>query len=149
LLANAVDLDDAVAVQRIETILGNTDKPIFKVLSSPTKDNPNGAFCAILMTGSGRLALQTWGRKVACMDSTWGTNRYGYALTALVVKDSHGNHFPAAYMIHSAEDTEVFTTFLEYVRKLTGMLPEAILVDNCAAGNIILMQVTSLNFVKL
>jgi hypothetical protein len=144
LLANVVDLNDAMAVHRIEGLLA--EKRIFQVVSSPTTANPNGTFCAIIMTGSGRLALQTWGRKVAFMDSTWGTNRYGYALTVLVVKDSHGNNFPTAYMIHSSEDTEVFVTFLEHVKQLAGMLPEGILVDNCAAGNV---TTSARNFTKL
>jgi hypothetical protein len=133
-LATVVDADDAKAVHRIHEILKGLDKPIMSIPCSPTATDPSGAFCALIMAESGVLALQTWGRRIALMDTTYGTNRYGYGLTALIVKDSHGNHFPVAFMIHSEDNSAAFTTFLSYIKEKAGMLPKGILVDNCAAG---------------
>jgi hypothetical protein len=91
-------------------------------------------FCSIIMTNAGVIGMQKWGRKMAFMDSTFGTNRYGYPFTALVVKDSHSNHWPVAFMIHRDEDQSIYTKFLQTIRERAGFLPEGIVTDNSKAG---------------
>ena len=48
-------------------------------------------FCSIIMADAGVTALREWGQTAAFMDTTYGVNKYGYAFTALIVKDSHSN----------------------------------------------------------
>jgi hypothetical protein len=98
----------------------------------PGKTQPR--FCSIIMADSGVQALREWGTDIAFMDTTFGVTRYGYCFTVLVVKDSHSNHWPVAFMFHYDETTAVFTTFLTEVKKRGGMLPKIIMTDISAAG---------------
>ena len=99
------------------------------------KVKPN--FCSIIMVESGVQALHEWGSDVAFMDTTYGVTRYGYCFTALVVKDSHSNHWPVAFMFHHDETMEVFITFLTQIKKRANMLPKIIVTDISAAGIIL------------
>lgn len=93
-------------------------------------------FCSIIMAQSGVVALKDFGRKIGFMDTTFGTNRYGYGFTSLVVKDAHGNHFPVAYMIHYDETEEIYTRFLKKIKEKAGFLPEGIITDMAKAGKL-------------
>jgi hypothetical protein len=111
----------------------------------PTDKTP---FCTIIMTDGGVVGLKRWGRKIAFMDTTFGTNMYGYGLTALVVKDSHSNHWPVAFMLHQANDQSVYHKFLRTVRERAGHLPQGIVTDISYAGtyryNLITLNESSL-----
>jgi hypothetical protein len=104
-------------------------------------DSPNQTlpFCSIIMTDAGVIALREWGQTAAFMDTTYGVNKYGYAFTALIVKDSHSNHWPVAYMFHENETAEEFTTFLQKIKERAARdnvnLPEFIFTDISTAGN--------------
>jgi hypothetical protein len=107
--------------------------------SSTSQSTVKPPFCSIIMTEHGILALKEWGQEVAFMDSTHGITRYGFPFTALVVKDSHSNHWPVALMFHEAETEQAFVTFLTKIRDVAGAagvsMPKAIVTDISTAGN--------------
>ena len=106
-------------------------------INSPDQTVP---FCSIIMTDVGVTALREWGQTAAFMDTTYGVNKYGYAFTALIVKDSHSNHWPVAYMFHENETAVEFTTFLQKIKERAAKdnvnLPKFIFTDISTAGNV-------------
>ena len=126
--------EDSVAMQ---LFVQRTSKDVLIYYASrdgKSTNNPEPNFCSIIMNDAGVQALNLWGKEMAFMDTTYGVTRYGYCFTALVVKDSHSNHWPVAFMFHHDETMEVFTTFLTEVKKRAGRLPQVIVTDISAAG---------------
>jgi hypothetical protein len=100
--------------------------------------NQTQPFCSVIMVDAGVTALREWGQTAAFMDTTYGVNKYGYAFTALVVKDSHCNHWPVAYMFHENETAVEFSTFLQKIKERAAKddvnMPKFIFTDICNAG---------------
>jgi MULE transposase domain len=132
---NRIHPDDSVCVAELMKREENGGLPKTVIPYHAWRDDTiHHDYCTIIMTDSGVAALNDWGQKVAFMDTTYGVNRYGYPFTALVVKDSHSNHWPVAFMIHQREDANTYIKFLTTVRARAGMLPQGIMIDMSLAG---------------
>ena len=55
--------------------------------------------------------------KTVLIDSSFGTNKYGFSLFTLMVVDEHNNGFPAAWFIVSNEKEETIATALRLVKE--------------------------------
>ncbi|EFN56864.1 hypothetical protein CHLNCDRAFT_144489 [Chlorella variabilis] len=56
--------------------------------------------------------LDQFGRRLVFMDATFGVNKYGYPLYALVVQDESGRGVPVSFMVCSSDTAEVVEHFL-------------------------------------
>ena len=65
--------------------------------------------------------LQRYGNDVLILDSTHGTNGYGYEMTTVMVIDSHRRGFTVAHMIASRTDEDLLRFFFALLRKATGV----------------------------
>jgi hypothetical protein len=127
-------VDDSVAMHLLSERMSSDVLIYYASRDERTGDNPHPKFCSIIMNDTCVESLHLFGKDMAFMDTTYGVTRYGYCFTALVVKDSHSNHWPVAFMIHYEETKEVFTTFLTQIKRRAGVLPAVIVTDVSAAG---------------
>jgi hypothetical protein len=133
---NQIHGNDSIAMHLFATQYANAGL----IYYAWNTDLPNQTqpFCSIIMTDAGVTALREWGQTTAFMDTTYGVNKYGYAFTALIVKDSHSNHWPVAYMFHEDETSVEFTTFLQKIKERAARdnvhLPQFIFTDISTAG---------------
>lgn len=51
--------------------------------------------------------MRKHGIRIVCIDSTDGTNLYGFLLITIMVVDEHGEGLPVAWAISNKEDTYV------------------------------------------
>lgn len=54
-----------------------------------------------------RDMMRKHGIRIVCIDSTDGTNLYGFLLITIMVVDEHGEGLPVAWAISNKEDTYV------------------------------------------
>lgn len=76
-----------------------------------------------VMFPEGRQMLQRHGFHVVFMDATHSTNFYSYKLVVVVVKDTKGVAFPAAFAVLSSTREEEIKPFLEWVLTTAGVAP--------------------------
>jgi hypothetical protein len=76
--------------------------------------------------------MREWARqymhgRVLVMDSTFGTNKHGYSLFAILAVGHHGNGVPLGFMITKSESTEAITAALKQYRSFldSGTVPPA------------------------
>ena len=79
-------------------------------------------FLLAFQTEYQRNALQSFGNKLVCMDSTHGTNVYDFLLILIIVFDDHGEGLPVAWAISNHENTIVLQEFLYAVKRQAGEL---------------------------
>jgi hypothetical protein len=135
---NQIHSNDSVAMHLWVSRQRDTSKLLYYAWrDEPTPSPSDMGFCSIIMTDGGVIAMDEWGKETAFMDTTYGVTRYGYGFTALVVKDSHSNHWPVAFMLHRDDSAAVYTTFLREIKRRTGFLPKSIVTDISDAGIVI------------
>eukprot|EP00898_Chlorokybus_atmophyticus_P003649 jgi/Chlat1/4285/Chrsp29S04384 len=74
-----------------------------------------------------------FGRDIALLDATGGTNKYGYPFFTMLIKDDVGNGVPVAFMICNTEEHSVIAMFLKAIAAASGVLPKNIMMDKSAA----------------
>lgn len=72
--------------------------------------------------------------KVLCIDSTHGTNMYGYQLTTLLAIDEDASGFPCAYLISERVGTDIMVSFFEAIEKRVGQLNCEVLMSDDASA---------------
>eukprot|EP00898_Chlorokybus_atmophyticus_P002716 jgi/Chlat1/3445/Chrsp23S03828 len=83
-----------------------------------------------------RLGLkpkEIFGRDIALLYATGGTNKYGYPFFTMLIKDDFGNGVPVAFMICNTEEHSVIAMFLKAIAAASGVLPKNIMMDKSAA----------------
>jgi hypothetical protein len=74
-------------------------------------------FLLCLQTITQRQFLVKFGtNNVACLDSTHGTNQYGFNLITLMVVDDFGQGNPVAFMISTKEDVSALSAFFRAIK---------------------------------
>jgi hypothetical protein len=76
-------------------------------------------FLAIVQTPSQREWARQFGVPVLFLDSTHGTNVYGFFLTTAVIFAPQGHGIPLGFMVCSRETEACFTMFLRMLKKCT------------------------------
>jgi len=71
-----------------------------------------------------------YGNKIACIDSTHGTNMYKFLLITIMVVDEHGKRLPVAWAITNKEDTTVIIEYLTAVKGNTGNIAKKFMSDD-------------------
>lgn len=89
----------------------------------------------IAMMNKGQEEMMTkFGNDVVVIDSTHGTNAYGFQLTTIMVLDDTRKGFAVAYMIASRTDTETSSLFFSLIKERTGnVTPKAFMTDDFPA----------------
>ena len=69
---------------------------------------------------------------VMLLDSTFGTNKYGFSLFTLMVMDEHNNGFPGAWIITSDEAQTTIEAGLGHLKaEVPGWSPHTFMTDAC------------------
>ena len=76
--------------------------------------------------------MRKHGIGIVCMDSTHGTNLYGFLLITIMVVDEHGEGLPVAWAISNKEDTYMLTEYLSAVKERTGNITPRIFMSDDA-----------------
>lgn len=92
----------------------------------------------VLMNNIQLKILQSQGPSLVVLDSTHGTNSYGFQLTTLLVSDKDHSGFPVAFLISARVNRANVTTFLNAIKGKAGPIStNALMSDddpvfNCA-----------------
>ena len=89
-------------------------------------------FLICIQTAFQRDMLTAFGSEVVCMDSTHGTNIYGFNLITVLVLDEFGEGIPTAWMICNREDAKALHPFLSKVKEKSGDIPTRIFMSDDA-----------------
>ena len=74
-------------------------------------------FILCLQTITQRQFMMKFGmNSVACLDSTHGTNQYGFNLVTLMVVDDFGEGNPVAFMLSTKEDVSALSAFFTAIK---------------------------------
>ena len=76
--------------------------------------------------------LTTFGSEVMCMDSTHGTNIYGFNLITVLVLDELGEGIPTAWMICNREDAKALYPFLSKIKEKSGDISTKVFMSDDA-----------------
>ena len=103
----------------------------------PAAPQHKRGFCLGFTTDFGKAQLQKFGhQRTIIMDATFGTNKYKYHLTTLMVIGEHGSGVPVAWIIHKYEDAFVLTPALDALADMMGgvlnFCPKYFLIDASA-----------------
>lgn len=91
----------------------------------------NDTFLLGIQTEYQRDAMQHYGNKIICMDSTHGTNIYDFLLISILVVDDFGEGLPVAWALSNHEDTTVLLHFLEALKtKVNEVHPTTFMSDD-------------------
>lgn len=88
--------------------------PKFFIAEPELNLNLNGSNCIIVLANA---EMTKWAKKfvpgrVLVMDTTFGTNRYGYSLLVMIAIDDRGKGLPVCFALLMHEDTESFAKAL-------------------------------------
>ena len=89
-------------------------------------------FLICIQTAFQRDMLRAFGSEVVCMDSTHGTNLYGFNLITVLVLDEFGEGIPTAWMICNREDAKALHPFLSKMKEKSGDIPTRIFMSDDA-----------------
>jgi len=100
-------------------------------LHIPSGSLTNNTFLLGIQTEYQRDAMQHYGNKLICMDSTHGTNIYDFLLISIIVVDDYGEGLPVAWAISNHEDTCVLLHFLQALKtKVNEIHPTIFMSDD-------------------
>ena len=75
--------------------------------------------------------LKEFGNNVICIDSTFKTTGYDFALITILVIDKFGEGYPVAWCLTSREDQKLVSLFFETIKNRIGMVtPQWIMTDD-------------------
>ncbi|XP_035224085.1 uncharacterized protein LOC118196736 [Stegodyphus dumicola] len=79
--------------------------------------------------------LKTFGKRIVCVDSTHGTNKYKFNLITLLVVDEYDEGFPVAFCICNREDKSVLKIFFSLIKGkiLENFTPKIFMSDDAPA----------------
>ncbi|XP_064213502.1 uncharacterized protein LOC107398389 [Tribolium castaneum] len=78
-----------------------------------------------------KYMLQTYGKRIVCLDGTHGTNPYNFELTTLLVLDDLNIGYPTVFLISNRKDTVVQKVFLaEIKKKIENLVPQHFMTDD-------------------
>ena len=122
--------NDAESVRQM--VLSQPDNFLFH-----QEQNSSKPFIIVFATPDMISAAKEFGHKrTLCMDATFGTNRYKFALTTIFVFDGKKG-IPIAWAIHSSETAETVLKILDILAEKLGgkdnFLPARVLIDDAAA----------------
>ncbi|GFY40715.1 uncharacterized protein TNIN_490981 [Trichonephila inaurata madagascariensis] len=87
---------------------------IYKILDSSLANNPlikKQNFTLGIMTEAQLEFLELYGKNIIKMDSTHGTNQYGYLLTTIMVSDDNHEGLPIAVFYSNRVSSDVLNHF--------------------------------------
>lgn len=102
---------------------GKVDNPVlyYKQQDEDKDGLPRKDFVLVIMTSVQKYMLNKLGSDRVCVDSTHGTNIYGFLLTTLHVVDEFEVGFPVAFLISSSTTTQVLSVFYRSIRDALGV----------------------------
>ncbi|GFX31431.1 c2H2-type domain-containing protein [Trichonephila clavipes] len=115
--------EDAVSVDlQVKKMQRDSYNPvlIFKSLGSSLANNPlikKKDFTLGIMTGAQLEFLELYGKNIIMMDSTHGTNQYGYLLTTIMVSGDNHEGLPTAVCYSNRVSSDVLEPFFEEIKK--------------------------------
>ena len=110
---------------------------VFKPQEESSSHNSSGCltndtFLLGIQTEYQRDAMQHYGNKLKCMDSTHGTNVYDFLLISIIVVDNYGEGLPVAWALSNHEDTSVLLNFLQALKTRVKEIHPAIFMSDDA-----------------
>ncbi|GFX63054.1 transposase [Trichonephila clavipes] len=107
---------------------------IYKPLGSSLANNPlikKQDFILGIMTEAQLEFLQLYGKNIIMMDSTHGTNQYGYLLTTIMVSDDNHEGLPIAVCYLNRVSSDVLEPFFEEIKnRLPHLRPKVFMSDD-------------------
>lgn len=106
------------------------------ICSAPSDSQPEGSqqtempaavvpasdfMIALMNTGQAEM-LMRYGTDIVVMDSTHGTNAYGFQMTTVMVIDNFRKGFTVAHLFSSRLDTHVLSVFFSTIREKVGQI---------------------------
>lgn len=79
-------------------------------------------FFLVISTTFQREILLKFGLNIICIDSTHGTNEYGFHLTTIVVIDEFGNGVPCCFCFSTNKDTDSWILLFSEVKEKVGFI---------------------------
>ncbi|GFY41049.1 uncharacterized protein TNIN_293121 [Trichonephila inaurata madagascariensis] len=134
--------EDAISVNlQVKKMQRNSYDPIlvYKPVGSSLANNPlikKQDFILCIMTEALLELLQIYGKNIIMMDSTHGTNQYGYLLTTVMVSDDNHEGLPVAICYFNRVCSNILEPFFEELRnRLTHLQPKVFMPDDPAFWN--------------
>ncbi|GFW01174.1 uncharacterized protein TNCV_1764111 [Trichonephila clavipes] len=88
-------------------------------------------FILCIMTEAQLELLEIYGKNIIMMDSTHGTNQYGYLLTTVMVCDDNHEGLPVAICYSNRVCSIIFEPFFQEIRnRLTHLQPKVFMSDD-------------------
>ena len=85
-------------------------------------------------SGSGALRTAWQAGKTVLMDGTFGTNKWKFALTTIMVVNDQGHGVPVAFFVHSSQSAATIQSCLEALADRLGAdRPSVMVIDDAAA----------------
>ncbi|GFV39979.1 uncharacterized protein TNCV_435921 [Trichonephila clavipes] len=107
---------------------------IYKPLGSSLANNPlikKQDIILGIMTEAQLEFLQLYGKNIIMMDSTHGTNQYGYLLTTIMVSDDDHEGLPIAVCYSNRVSSDVLEPFFEEIKnRLPHLRPKVFMSDD-------------------
>ncbi len=87
-------------------------------------------FMLALQTVAQRQLWELYGSTNAILDTTHGTNQYGFKLTSLMVIDDDAQGQVVAWLVSDREDATAMTSFLQCIRSISAVRPSHVITDD-------------------
>ncbi|GFW51186.1 c2H2-type domain-containing protein [Trichonephila clavipes] len=126
--------EDAVSVDlQVKKMQRDSYNPvlIYKPLGSSLANNPlikKQDFTLGIMTEAQLEFLELYGKNIIMMDSTHGTNQYGYLLTTIMVSDDNHEGLPIAVCYSNRVSSDVLKPFFEEIKNRLSHLKPSVYV---------------------
>ncbi|GFS82211.1 uncharacterized protein TNCV_250501 [Trichonephila clavipes] len=128
--------EDAVSVDlQVKKMQRDSYNPvlIYKPLGFSLANNPlikKQDFILDIMTEAQLEFLELYGKNIIMMDSTHGTNQYGYLLTTIMVSDDNHEGLPIAVCYSNRVSSDVLEPFSEEIKnRLPHLKPKVFMSD--------------------
>ncbi|GFU23451.1 uncharacterized protein NPIL_288011 [Nephila pilipes] len=115
--------DDATSVTlMVKNMQDSPHDPV--LIFKPVGDEMNGykkigteEFMLAIMNDAQEKLLELYGKQCVMIDSTHGTNQYGFQMTTLMVHDENHQGMPVAILFSSRVATEILVPFFGAIKK--------------------------------
>ncbi|GFS76125.1 uncharacterized protein NPIL_367091 [Nephila pilipes] len=122
-LASSLEQDDATSVKlMVKNMQDSPHDPV--LIFKPVGDEMNGykkigteEFMLAIMNDDQEKLLELYGKQCVMIDSTHGTNEYGFQMTTLMVQDENHQGMPVAILFSSRVATEILVPFFGAIKK--------------------------------